>query len=209
MLQPVADAGVRVVIASLYERGLATLFGKVTVADEAERAVEFIRSIEIESPTDRIFLAGHSRGGQAAFRAASLVPGDELAGLILLDPVDGQGRNPSSRTATATETTCTVPTLIIGAGISGRCAPEGVNHVQFAEASPRARYVMVSELGHADMLDDRARNAGRRLCGGSDQPDVGRQACTELLTWCVVNDCAEELRDWVSEDVRAVVSIIR
>lgn len=209
LLQPLAAQGVRVVVPSLYPRGLSTLLGRVSVVEEAERAVALIQSIVADAPGVRIFIGGHSRGGQAAFRAARSLGRDTLAGLVLIDPVDGQGRNPVKRTATSQTSVLGMATLIVGAGIGGRCAPEDVNHDQFADAIPEARHVIVSELGHADMLDDKPRTTGRRLCGGSTDPDLGRLACIELMSWAVLDDCSSDPTTWLSDEVRDVVQIRR
>ncbi len=121
-----------------------------------------------------VFLAGHSRGGQAAWLAAGEA---DIAGLFLLDPVDGQGRRPQRDLSTRRPSAFPGPTWIVGAGISGPCAPVGANHEQFARATPQAVHIVVDDLGHADMLQGRARSLGRRLCGGGTDPDAARALC--------------------------------
>jgi pimeloyl-ACP methyl ester carboxylesterase len=182
LARSVAGSGPTVLVPQLYHRGLGALTGRVGVADEARRAADLVRATAARHPGSRVHLAGHSRGGQAAWRAASMLTGSGLpVSLILVDPVDGEGRNPTTPTSTAAPVTWTVPALIVGAGIEGRCAPGPVNHRQFARADPAARHLVVDGLGHADLLNGRSRTLGRRLCGGGPDPDGARGALTALL----------------------------
>ena len=182
LLSPLEDAGFRVVAPSLYPRGPAALVGRHPVEREAEDAAHLVRELTSGVGTRRVVLAGHSRGGQAAWRAADLlVAADLVDALVLVDPVDGGGRAPQEPTATRHAARFTCRTLVIGAGLGGRCAPAPVNHDVFAAATPHARHVLVPHLGHADVLDGRARSFGRHLCGGADDPDAGRDAVSRLL----------------------------
>ncbi|MBP7972034.1 MAG: hypothetical protein KAZ48_04480 [Candidatus Nanopelagicales bacterium] len=85
------------------------------------------------------------------------------------------------RSATRTAQRWDIPALIVGAGIGGRCAPEHLNHNHFAAASSEASHVVVSDMGHMDVLNGRARAIGRRLCGGGTDPDRARSTVTEIL----------------------------
>ena len=177
-------AGAAAEVPSLAPGRLALLTGRYAVEDEAADAAELVRGLVATGR--RVLLAGHSRGGQAALRAARiLVPDDAvrdaLLGLVLIDPVDGGGRQPSTRTSTAWRTRLVLPTTVVGAGHGGVCAPEPVNHVAFADALPEARHVVVEGMGHADMLDGVERTLGRRLCGGADDPDPARDVVARLL----------------------------
>ena len=181
LLTPVAEGGTTVIVPQLYRRGVAALLGRVPVAAEAEAAAELVRATAHERPGSAVFLGGHSRGGQAAWRAAGLLAPGLPAGLVLLDPVDGEGRDATTPTGTVGGARFTCRALIIGAGIGGRCAPAPVNHEVFAAATPGSSHVVVTRLGHADMLSGRGRALGRRLCPGADDPDPGRAACTALI----------------------------
>jgi len=182
LARAVAGSGATVIVPQLYRRGLGALAGRVPVATEAAAAADLVRSVTADRPGARIHLGGHSRGGQAAWRAAGqLREDDRPASVVLLDPVDGEGRRPTGPTSTAHEAAFTVPALVVGAGIGGRCAPEGINHRQFAQATPAARHVLVQGLGHADLLDGRGRDLGRRLCGGGPDPDAARAVTAALI----------------------------
>lgn len=183
LLAPLVPGGVTVEVPQLYRRGPAALLGRHPVAEEAAAAARIVRRASARPGIRRVFLAGHSRGGQAAWLASGLLAGQGMpAGLILLDPVDGHGRRPTGREATANPAGFTCPALIIGAGVGGPCAPESVNHHAFADATPAAAYALVPGLGHADILGGRARSIGRRLCGGGPDPGAARGICTALMT---------------------------
>ncbi|MBK6763157.1 MAG: hypothetical protein IPG68_07690 [Micrococcales bacterium] len=179
LLDPV---GVSLVVPQLYPRGLAALRGKHTVRQETEAAVQLVAGLP-----GRVFLAGHSRGGQAAWLAAGVL-GERVAGLCLVDPVDGQGRRPARDLVTRRFAEYIGPTWIIGAGVSGPCAPVGANHEQFVRATPEAVHLVVPDLGHADILQGRARGFGRRLCGGGQDPDRARALCSGLLARFVAGE---------------------
>jgi pimeloyl-ACP methyl ester carboxylesterase len=182
VLRPVADAGVTVLVPQLYRRGVGALAGRVPVSAEAAAAADLVRVTAAERGTRLVHLGGHSRGGQAAWRAAGLLAAEGLpAGLAVVDPVDGAGRRPTEADAAAEPAAFDVPTLIVGAGLGGRCAPEPVNHRVFAAAAPHAQHVVVQGLGHADLLDDRPRALGRRLCPGGPDPDSARTCVSALL----------------------------
>ena len=191
LLEPVAAAGTTVVVPQLYRRGVAVLAGRFPVAREAAVAADLVRSTAALHRTTSVVLGGHSRGGQAAWRAAALLARDGLpAGVVLVDPVDGEGRSSTGPVTTASPDGFACAMLIIGAGIAGRCAPDGVNHRAFAAAAPQARHVVVRALGHADVLQGPARSIGRLLCRGADHPDVGRATCSALVTTFVA-ECLE------------------
>lgn len=195
LARSLAEAGPTVLVPQLYRRGPGALAGRVGVADEAGRAADFLSATAARHPGSRLHLAGHSRGGQAAWLVASLLAGGGLpASLAVVDPVDGAGRNPTAPTSTVAPVTWTVPALVVGAGVEGRCAPGAVNHRRFAMANPAARHVLVDGLGHADLLDGRWRALGRRLCGGGPDPDGARGALTALLlAWITSVDRATDL----------------
>jgi pimeloyl-ACP methyl ester carboxylesterase len=182
LLAPVAAAGTTVDVPELYRRGISALTGRVAVSDEAAAAADVVRAEATRRGRGRVFLAGHSRGGQAAWLAAELLVGTGLpAGLVLVDPVDGEGRRPLTPVVARRPATFTCPTVVVGAGRGGRCAPSPVNHRVFATAAPHARHVVLDDLGHADMLQGWARTIGRWLCPGAADPDLGREACSAVL----------------------------
>jgi pimeloyl-ACP methyl ester carboxylesterase len=186
LLAPSAAAGATVVVPSLYRRGVGALLGRAPVGQEAQDAAALVRRLAAQHPGRPVVLGGHSRGGQAAWRAAGILAAAGSSGpapdsLVLVDPVDGEGRAPASPTSTAAATSWRGRTLVIGAGLGGRCAPEPVNHDTFAAAAPWSGHVVVRALGHADILEGRAREFGRRLCPGASDPDPGRSACGALI----------------------------
>ena len=220
LLTPLQDAGLEVVVPRLYRRGWRALSGGFSPVDEAVRARELVTSLRTTRTSVPIWLGGHSRGGQAAWRCAEMLatrdlgtsalfpPADRgeparacdsgdlvspaqdtptLAGLILVDPVDGAGRRPSGPDACARPASFDLPTLIIGAGRGGSCAPTAVNHEVFAAAAPTASHVVVTQLGHADVLSGPALRVGRALCGGGPDPVAARLRVSALMLAAIVD----------------------
>lgn len=178
LLAPLAGHGITVLVPQFYGRGFGALRGAADVRQEAAAAAELVR----QQASGRVVLGGHSRGGQAAWLAAGLLTDEGLSvGLALVDPVDGRSRRPRAPVATARPAQFACRSLILGAGIAGPCAPDGVNHEQFARATPGAAHIVVTGLGHADVLSGGSRILGRRLCHGGRNPDAGRWIASQLL----------------------------
>ena len=168
-----------IVAPQMYRRGPGPLAGHPSPAEEAEQGIRLVEHVVATRGADEVWVAGHSRGGQVAWRVAEHVDPD---GVVVIDPVDGAGRHPTTPAATAEPATFTARTLVIGAGIEGRCAPTAVNHRHFAAAAPPgATHVVVVSMGHGDMLDDRPARASRLLCGGSADPRHERNAVAEIV----------------------------
>lgn len=169
-----------VVAPQMYRRGPRALAGHPSASEEAERGVRLVEHLRATRRPDELWLAGHSRGGQVAWRVAERV---DPHGVVVIDPVDGAGRRPTTLVAAAAPAAFTARTLVIGAGLGGRCAPDPVNHRHFAAAAPPgATHVVIDTMGHGDVLDERPARASRRLCGGSADPASERRAVAELVT---------------------------
>lgn len=179
LLEPLRSAGVEVEVPHLYSP-TAGITGRYTVAQEVAAVVSIVQGHQSATGGQPIWIGGHSRGGQAAWRAAEEL-GASIAGLIVIDPVDGSG--PRARTGSATDhrANIVVPTLIVGAGRGGKCAPAGVNHEAFAASLPTATHVVIEDMGHADILSGSALRWGRRLCRGGAQPERYRQEVSALM----------------------------
>jgi pimeloyl-ACP methyl ester carboxylesterase len=163
----------------MYRRGPAPLVGRPSPSAEAEQGIRVVEHVVATRRPDEVWLAGHSRGGQVAWRVAEHIG---PAGVVVIDPVDGAGRRPSALAATAEPATFAAPTLVIGAGLGDRCAPTAVNHEHFAAAAPSgSSHVVIASMGHGDVLDDRPARASRRLCGGSADPRHERDTVADLI----------------------------
>jgi pimeloyl-ACP methyl ester carboxylesterase len=171
-----------IVAPQMYRRGPGPLTGHPTPSEEADHGVRLVEHVVATRGADEVWLAGHSRGGQVAWRVAEHVHPHGLTGVIAVDPVDGAGRHPTILAAAAEPATFTARTLVIGAGLGGRCAPAPVNHEHFAAAAPPgATHVVIASMGHGDVLDDRLARAARLLCGGSADPRLERSRVAELI----------------------------
>jgi acetyl esterase/lipase len=169
-----------IVAPQMYRRGPRALAGRPSAVEEAERGARLVEHVVATRRPDEVWIAGHSRGGQVAWRVAEQVRPD---GVVVIDPVDGAGRNPTMLSAAAEPAGFNARTLVVGAGLGERCAPAAVNHEHFAAvAPPGSTHVVIASMGHGDMLDDRPARAARRLCGGSDDPVHERRALAELVS---------------------------
>lgn len=117
----------------MYRRGPGPLLGHPSAIEEAEHGIRVVDHVVATRRPDEVWLAGHSRGGQVAWRVAEHV---DPVGVIAIDPVDGAGRRPTTLAAAAQPASFTSRTLVVGAGVGGRCAPDAVNHRHFASAAP-------------------------------------------------------------------------
>jgi pimeloyl-ACP methyl ester carboxylesterase len=171
-----SDAGLRVLVPQLYGISPGVLAGRYSVEQEASEATQLVA--DLARPGVAVWLAGHSRGGQAAWLVAEeLEERIPLAGLILFDPVDSAG----SQSVAARSPRFSTESLVIGAGIGSRCAPAGLNHERFAAAAPRRIHATVEECGHADVLTGGALRWGRTLCSGGPDPQSARATVTALI----------------------------
>lgn len=171
-----SDLGLRVLVPELYRIGPSVLTGRYSVAQEALEAAQLVRDLARSGVP--VWLAGHSRGGQAAWLAAEvLAEADRPAGLVLIDPVD----SPGSTSVAARPPRFTLGCLVVGAGIGSRCAPAGVNHERFAAAAANRIHATVPGCGHADVLTGRALRWGRWLCTGGPDPQRARATVTALI----------------------------
>jgi pimeloyl-ACP methyl ester carboxylesterase len=168
-----------IVAPQMYRRGPGALAGHPSPAEEAEHGIRVVEHVAATHRPDEVWLAGHSRGGQVAWRVAEVVDPD---GVVVIDPVDVAGRHPTTLAAAAEPAGFTARTLVIGAGLGARCAPGPVNHEHFAAAAPPdSTHVVIASMGHGDVLDDRPASAARRLCGGSADPRRERRTVAELI----------------------------
>jgi pimeloyl-ACP methyl ester carboxylesterase len=171
-----SDPGLRVVVPQLYRVGPRVLANRYTVVQEAHDAAQRVR--DLAGSGVPVWLAGHSRGGQAAWLAAeALEDSARPAGLILIDPVGSAAVGSAEMRPPRFTQGC----LVIGAGVGSRCAPAGVNHRMFATVAPHRIHATVQGCGHADVLSGPALRWGRALCGGGPDPQRARTTVTALL----------------------------
>lgn len=168
-----------IVAPQMYRRGPGPLAGRPSAAAEADQGTRLVEHVVATRQPDELWLAGHSRGGQVAWRVAGHV---DPHGVVVIDPVDGAGRNPTALAAAAMPATFSARTLVIGAGLGDRCAPAAVNHDHFALAAPPgSTHTVIATMGHGDILDDRPARASRLLCGGSADPRRERTTVADLV----------------------------
>lgn len=133
VLGALADERTVVVAPRMYRRGPGVLAGHPAATQEAAAGVSIVDELRRTYGPAELWLAGHSRGGQVAWIVAGNTAPD---GVIVVDPVDGGGPKAARLNATATPAKFKSRTLVIAAGSGGRCAPDPVNHDDFAAAAP-------------------------------------------------------------------------
>lgn len=192
VLSHLASHGFVVIAPQMYELGPDVLFGRFTAFDEADlagRVLEWfaahpgaVGAPGVEVDLSRLGIAGHSRGGKVAWRLLLNDPrrAQAVAGI---DPVDGTGWPASNQGRVVSGLLDHgVPSLVVGLGRAGDCAPEGDNHVQFFAASPSpAWHVVAPEVGHGDVLDDAGANFFGPVCGVGAERESARRLVAGLM----------------------------
>ncbi|GKB55011.1 chlorophyllase, alpha/beta hydrolase fold protein [Tanacetum coccineum] len=195
-----------------------TLFGFVTglcicsavgdVEDAAETAnwihtdngqnLQLVLPHDVSPDLDNVALAGHSKGGKAAFALAlgHAQTSLKFKALIGLDPVAGRDNSnrlePKILNYIPQNFNMEMPIALIGTGLGddGCCgcfppaAPWGCNHpFFFNECKPPSCYFVARDFGHMDMVNDwLVRLAGMFVCktGKGSKADM-RRACGGIV----------------------------
>ncbi|KAJ4826891.1 hypothetical protein Tsubulata_044188 [Turnera subulata] len=135
-------------------------------------------------------VAGHSRGGYAAFALAlghAKTPLKvKISALAGVDPVAGTSikdqLEPKILDYVASSMNLTIPVTVIGSGLgdqsvfpmSPACAPDGVNHKEFFyECKPPCSHFVATDYGHMDFLNDQLNLIG----------DLARAGCKGCWPW--------------------------
>lgn len=193
MLSHLASHGFVVAAPQMYPPGLRALSGDPSAQEEAELALEHIEWLRGTLPTlapqadatSPVGIAGHSRGGKVAWLLVTDHP-NEFAGVAGVDPVDGRGgpRGNQPRVLDR-EFDYAFPSLVLGAGLSGSCAPEGENHVSFFDAVPSPAWHFLAEgYGHGDMLDPLFARLASNVCrSGRNPADMRRFTAGSLVAF--------------------------
>lgn len=164
-----ASHGFVVVLPQMYPPG--DFAAAPTPEAEAALAVQVLAWVEanvnayipVTADTSLLGLAGHSRGGQAAYRMVLELSAKAKA-LAGVDPVDGLeifGQTP----VVNGPLTFDIPTYILGTGLGpvevggggpvASCAPAEIGYNHFYENNPSPSWLVVATThGHADMIDE-------------------------------------------------------
>ena len=128
-----------------------------------------------------LILLGHSRGCKTCVAAACRSQ-RQVAAMVLIDPVDRTGPDPSS--VLSHLATLQVPTAVLGSGKSEfDCAPLESNYLRFAEALETActpRLVgFLARAGHTQFVDNRRVMAVDVCTTGKDADAAIREVALE------------------------------
>ncbi|XP_039134534.1 chlorophyllase-2-like [Dioscorea cayenensis subsp. rotundata] len=170
--------------------------GAAKVTDWLAGNLQALLPTGVEANLQELALAGHSRGGHAAF---SLILGCtkttlKFSALIGVDPVAGPFKGyqipPRILTGKPSSMELGIPAMVIGTGLGEKkkmffpaCAPEGVNHKEFYyECKPPCYHVVVKDYGHLDMLDDDAPKVTKCVCtNGVNCKDLMRRSTGGIM----------------------------
>ncbi len=191
IMRHLASHGFVVVAPQMYELGAGVALGNPSADQEAESANqvrewlgEHLGEVAgVDADMGRFGLAGHSRGGKVVWLLLKADPSRGMA-VAGIDPVDGTGGPLGGQSRVLAGTlNFPFPSLVIGTGRGGACAPAGDNHMQFyaASASP-AWHVVASDYGHGDMLDEDAANAAALVCDSKSDREPMRRLTAGMLT---------------------------
>ena len=163
-----ASHGFVVILPQMYGPGFQNA---PTAEEEAVLGLDVISWIEanindfipVDADTSLLGIAGHSRGGQVAYRITLQLP-EKIKALAGVDPVDATEMSNDTPIVTG-PLTFDIPTYILGAGLgpipveSGPfripCAPAEAGPIHFYCANPYPTWLVVATThGHADMIDE-------------------------------------------------------
>ncbi|KAF3975225.1 hypothetical protein CMV_001497 [Castanea mollissima] len=173
LLEHISSHGYIVVAPQLYlyipSSGLEEIESAAKVTDWLSSGLQPQLPENVEANLQKLALAGHSRGGKAAFALALGYAKTSLKFSVLLsiDPVAGCTKccrtQPHILTYVPRSFNLSIPVTVIGTGLgpeqknclSPPCAPEGLNHDEFFnECKPPCAHFVAKDYGHMDMLND-------------------------------------------------------
>jgi chlorophyllase len=171
ILNHIASHGFVVVAPQMYPVGEGMGGSYPTPEEEADLGVQIIcwvqkninKIVPVNADAKLLGIAGHSRGGQIAYRMALQVP-RKIKALSGVDPVDGLVMFGQELAITG-PLTFKIPTYILGTGLGPvpppntqfdlSCAPADIGFQHFYDNNPSPSWLAVAtEYGHADMIDE-------------------------------------------------------
>lgn len=191
ILSHLASHGFVTIAPQMYEPDLAAVLGQTTILQEGDIAGQILAWMPgrlspltgVTARTDRVGLSGHSRGGRVAWLVLERDSSRAMA-LAGIDPTEGSANPLSAPLAIPPAFGFSIPSLVIGAELTGFCAPaDRVRHARyFAAIQSPAWHVVAPDYGHVDMMDENDAAGFVGLCGGGADRAKMRQLTAGLLT---------------------------
>ncbi|XVE73075.1 hypothetical protein DITRI_Ditri11bG0088600 [Diplodiscus trichospermus] len=173
LIKHISSHGFIVVAPQMYSMippsGMEEVKSAANVADWLPSGLPSVLPGNIEANLAKLVLAGHSRGGKAAFALALgyAKTTQTFSALVGIDPVAGTRfgqTNPKILTYVPGSFNLSMPVTVIGTGLGPEskgcckpcaCAPKGLNHEEFFnECKPPRSHFNAKDYGHMDVLDD-------------------------------------------------------
>ena len=157
--------------------------GAAAILELAER-----RAAEVGLSKDApLVLLGHSRGGKVVAAAAATSKQRQLASLVLIDPVDATGPDPTSALGELRRLSRAPPTCILGSGAgSGDCSQNDYLKFEDAIGTLRAPLLVgaLKRAGHTQFVDNR-RVLTVDVCttGRDKDADIRQVALAATTAW--------------------------
>ncbi|KAL5712441.1 chlorophyllase [Ranunculus cassubicifolius] len=175
------------------------------VTNWLSQGLESMLPKNVKPNLEKLALSGHSRGGKTAFSLA-LEPdktSPKFKALIGVDPVAGFRKGfqikPNILSDEPGSLDIGFPVMVIGTGLGGSCAPEGVNHDNFYNNLQHQSYHFVAcENGHMDMLDDGLDIVGKIkacLCKAGKTGKDRMRRCVGGLVVAFLRNCMDDIND--------------
>uniref|UniRef100_A0A5B6ZEE5 Putative chlorophyllase-1 n=2 Tax=Davidia involucrata TaxID=16924 RepID=A0A5B6ZEE5_DAVIN len=222
LLQQISSHGNIVVapqlyVVSLFCSGTEEIKLAAEVTNWLSPGLETVLPENVRPDLLKLALAGHSRGGKAAF-ALALGHAEtflRFSALLGIDPVAGTSiycqLAPKILTYVPRSFNLDIPVTVIGTGLGSQqknclmppCAPNGVNHAEFFTECkpPNCYYFLAKHYGHMDMLDDAVAAKGGCLCKSGDN-------CKDKMRKCVGGLVVAFLNAYLGSDFDALKAIV-
>ncbi|XP_042513908.1 chlorophyllase-1, chloroplastic-like [Macadamia integrifolia] len=227
LLTHIASHGYISIAPQLYNPKFPTASGYDEINSAADVTNWFPQGLQsllpenVEADLTKLALAGHSRGGKAAF---ALKPGSyaqtslTFSVLIGIDPVAGTSKAfqvpPVILTNREECFNLGIPVMVVGTGLGDNkanpifcsCAPKGVNHEEFfKECKPTRGHMVATDYGHMDMLNDDPMGINGWFSGIACKKGSGSR---EIMRKCVGGIVVASIKAYVGKDTTDLKAIV-
>ncbi|XP_042513837.1 chlorophyllase-1-like [Macadamia integrifolia] len=204
-----------------WDSGYDEINSAAAVTNWFSQGLKLVLPEKVEADLTKLALAGHSRGGKAAFALALGTYAQTLISfsvLIGIDPVAGENKDnqlpPEILTSQEQSLNLGIPVMVVGTGLGCKqaglltppCAPTGVNHEEFfKESKPTRGHMVVTDYGHMDMLNDNPPGIIGQVSGIMCKNGKGSR---DVMRKCVGGIVVATIKAYVEKDATVLKAII-